>query len=275
MTFGKFSRQPSTLPTPPDPTRHKQRDSRVPSRRGRNDPAVSQTDLPTPLTRPSAREGHGPLGPRSARSGSGLRYLMTLGKGARKRQRATLNRCRGLCLVPVVERARREDWPGFLEELRGQSPELARLVEAGCIRAMGWYPVAWYRDVYVALAASVRNIESIAREIGVESTRRDLERGAFRVLLKVVSPVFLVERAPSFFRAYVERGRLQVEQQGERRLLLRFSGCVGFSAAIYQDVVGGCEGALLAAGAEQVSVELLEGGRDGDEQALVLAYWRS
>ena len=208
-----------------------------------------------------------------ARNSSGLHQLMAFGRRAFKGQRPERNRCRGLCLVPVIERAEREAWPGFFEELRGVSPELAQLVEAGCIKAMHWYPVAWYRDLYVALAQAVPNVEAVAREIGVSSTRHDLEKGPFRSLLKVASPAFLMERAPSFFRAYVERGRLEVKAEGARRLLLCFSGCIGFSAAIYQDVIGGCEGALLAAGARGVTIELLGGGQDGDEQATVLASW--
>jgi uncharacterized protein (TIGR02265 family) len=183
------------------------------------------------------------------------------------------NHCRGVCLTAVLDAARMKAWDAFLVELWKHDRHLHAVAEGDGIKGLGWYPIDYLCVMNLALRNALGGGLEVARDVGRASTKRDLTRGPFRALLKIASPTFLIERAPSLFRAYLERGNLEVATMAEQQLELRFTQCVGFDAAIFAGLAGGCEGALEAAGANQVGVHALEGGRDGDEHLVLAASW--
>jgi uncharacterized protein (TIGR02265 family) len=187
--------------------------------------------------------------------------------------RAVVNRCRGACLTAIADRAAIEGWQAFLDALAGEDASLAALFAQGDLGALRWYPIGSFCQAHAALREATGRGLEVARQVGLDSSQKDLKTGVFRVLLKLISPMFLLERAPSLFRSYIEYGRLDVRHLGDHEVELGFAGCAGFDAALFQDLLGGCEGALLAAGATNVRIDLLDGGGDNDEHALVRASW--
>lgn len=186
------------------------------------------------------------------------------------------NCCRGVSLLPIIARARRGDFETFRQRVWDRNEELGELLDSEAIGMTTWYPISWYRLLLELLRVDAADPQRLAREVGRESVQEDLTRGPFRSFLKIVSPGFLIERGSVLFRSYVKQGRLKVERVPGREgvLELTFTQCAGFDAAIFQDFFGGIEGALLAAGAQEVSVECLEGARDGDDFARVRVSYR-
>lgn len=183
------------------------------------------------------------------------------------------NRCRGLCLLPVIERARRLDFEAFMAVVAARDAKLAASIESNAIHSRDWYPIAWFRSVHAALREISGGLDE-ARAVGRESSQSDLTKGIFRTLTKVVSPAFLMERAAMFFRFYVEHGQLSMHELGENELEVRFRDCRGYDAAIFQDLIGGVEGSLTAVGGTDIQLEPVSGGRDGDTHLTVRLRWR-
>lgn len=189
---------------------------------------------------------------------------------------ADVNSCRGLSLLPLVARAEQGDFEAFLRRVRDRNGDLGTFLDSSSVRPTGWYPIGWYCHLHDALRVDAEDPQRLAWEVGRKSVYEDLTRGPFRSFLKIVWPGFLVERAPVLFRSYFKKGRLKVESVARRETVfeLTFTQCAGFDAAIFQDIFGGIEGALLAARAQEISVEYVEGAKDGDEFARVRVSYR-
>ena len=153
-------------------------------------------------------------------------------------------------------------------------PEVAEAHRHGAIVSGGWYPVAWYCAFHrAAEKAGIQAAPSFAWAMGRESTRMDLSGGIYHLLLRVVSPAFLISKAPLLFNSYYQQGSMVVSGTTSTHTRAEWKGCAGFSAHVWQDVVGGCEGALEAAGAKGVALRVVHGGRDGDERTVADADW--
>jgi len=54
----------------------------------------------------------------------------------------------------------------------------------------------------------------------------------------------------------------------------RCVGCAGFDANLWAYLLGGSEAVLVAAGARDLKLSVLEGGRDGDASLVFEGTWR-
>lgn len=183
------------------------------------------------------------------------------------------NRCRGLCLLPVIARARGLDFEAFMEAVSALDVSVARLIESNTIQPREWYPIASFRTVHAGLRAISGGLTE-ARYVGLQSSQSDLTTGIFRTLTKVASPGFLMERAAMFFRFYVQHGQLSIRELRANELEVSFRDCRGFDAAIFQDLIGGVEGSLTAAGGTEIELQHLSGGGDDDTHLEVRLRWR-
>jgi hypothetical protein len=150
-------------------------------------------------------------------------------------------------------------------------PDVRKMLKAGP-RAGTWYPVAWYRDWHRALNAIV-NRKGISREVSREATRNDFS-GMYKVFMAVFRPETVIVHAMRFWGLYFDGGTVTTQREGHGRILIQWTGCVGFDEHIFADVIGGAEAILETAGAEQVRAELLAGAKDGDDMASVRMHWR-
>ncbi len=169
---------------------------------------------------------------------------------------------------------------GTLEKLRGSGavkqlmdglpPELAVRIQQRQILVAGWYPVADYRQ----LLAGMRELggEALLREVGAESIRADLN-SIHRLLLRMLSPSTLVMISQRMFSRYFTRGGFSATERGSNYLHAQFSNCQGWSRDIWIEQFAGVETLLQLAGAQSVSVRRLQGGREGDTEALLEVRW--
>lgn len=175
------------------------------------------------------------------------------------------------------------NYPRVLEELRGRRAvddmvralpsELRTALANGAIVAGGWYPVAWKCALHDA-GKRVTGDANLAWVMGREMTLRDLQ-GVYRAFVRVVSPRFVLSFGAQLFSSYLRPGAMRVLENRKGFVRVAFAGCEGFSRDLWQDVLGGCEGALSAAGARLIRLRVEEGGREGDGHATVVAWWDS
>lgn len=188
---------------------------------------------------------------------------------------AAENRIRGLGLQEVLRYAEADAGLDLYDLLAEREPAMLEALRHGAITGGGWYPVAWLRQVYAVLMDATGRGPELAREIGYRGIYRDLSTGPFRVIGKLTSPEALFKRAPWVFSRYFEHGCMRVEVRGPGEVEVEFEACHGFDAVIWQDLIGGCEGALAAIGGtpHAVRVRVRAGGHDGDSHCRLVGSW--
>jgi hypothetical protein len=174
------------------------------------------------------------------------------------------------------------NFPEVLSKLRGADAwkraldnlptDLRHAFEGGGIIAGGWYPLSWYRDLHAAARRATGSEAGLAWQIGRESTRRDLA-GVYKVFLRVLSPGFVLAGSSRFFGQYYRPGVMRLEESRPGFGRVTFTRCYGFNMDVWSDVFGGCEITMELAGAKGLRVRPEAGGRDGDTDSTLVAYW--
>jgi hypothetical protein len=141
------------------------------------------------------------------------------------------------------------------------------------ILAASWYPLSWYRDVFRAYRAANSDGPDLARQIGYQSIRRDM-RGTYKQwFARMLSPQIMLSLASRLFNTYYDTGRFEVAQAQRGYAHARFSGCVGWDANLWQDLLGSSMSLLEIAGAKEVRLRVKAGGQAGDTGADFEAHW--
>jgi len=137
--------------------------------------------------------------------------------------------------------------------------------------ATGWYPIDLYRQLWEAIAQSTKEGEALARVIGRDSLRRDLNL-VHRTLLRLLSPTTVLAISSKLFGSYYDTGSLHNERQNSV-LRVSWSGCTGFSRLMWVELQGSTEAMLEMCGGEHIRVRPVEGGREGDDFLVISAHW--
>jgi len=151
--------------------------------------------------------------------------------------------------------------------------EFTRSFRSGLVFSGNWYPLSWYTDLHRAAQKVTGEGPDLARTMGFEATRDDLS-GIYRIFLLVVSPEFVISKAPLLFNTYYDTGTMEVTDATRGRARARWTDCVGFDHNLWLDVQGSCQAGLEAAGARDVVINPLSGAGDGDLRMELEARWR-
>jgi hypothetical protein len=158
--------------------------------------------------------------------------------------------------------------------LAGFPEELRHALANHAIAASGWYPLGWYREMHKAARRAASNPAGLARAIGRESTRRDLE-GIYRTFLRVLSPSFVLSICTRAFGTYYRPGTMKLVESRKGFGRVQLTRCYGFDEDVWNDVIGGCEVTMEMAGAGELRLHLEQGGRDGNTESTLVAWWAS
>lgn len=185
-----------------------------------------------------------------------------------------VNRCKGVCFLDFAEIVREQHGDDAWARIQqGMDSEVRDALTHGAIVVGGWYPLSWYRHLHLVAQEVLGADISLATTVGRLSTYRDLVSGVNRLLVRAMSPQTVIARAAHVFGSYYESGRVAIVEKEETRVRARWTHCAEFDRNIWADVFGGCVGALEAAGARHVSTARVDGGDDGDEEAVVDLVW--
>ena len=151
--------------------------------------------------------------------------------------------------------------------------EMGALLSRGGLTAGAWYDVAWYRQLHAAAQSTLRRPE-LARECARWSIQRDLG-GIYRILLFLLTPESVISKCPRIMQQYWRGGVMQLPEVRHGMAAVEFKGWVGFDQNIWQDIIGGVEGGLAAAGAQSIRVRVINGGHDNDPDLGLEVRWTS
>jgi hypothetical protein len=180
-------------------------------------------------------------------------------------------RAKGLAfrgMLGSLRRVKGDD--GFRRLLDLLPAEVARTARADLFVTQTWYPLADYLHLLRAIAAM--GDLGLLRTLSREATLNDF-RGIYRILTFVLSPEFMIKRAPSLFNRYFDTGKLVVEAEARGGVAI-YTGCTGFDALLWNDVIYGGTSVLEACGAKESKFNVVTGGKDGEDFCTVQFTWR-
>jgi hypothetical protein len=164
--------------------------------------------------------------------------------------------------------------PGTRKKMVALLPDqIAPAVEHESFVAAGWYPLAHMRTIFgAAMQATGRELD-LVRALSREATIDDF-RGIYRLLTFVLSPEFLMRRAPGLFGRYYDTGTLAVKVARPGYCEAAYRGCAGFDRVLWEDALAGSAAILEVCGAKEITVTRVRGGDDGDVDCDAVAEWR-
>jgi hypothetical protein len=153
------------------------------------------------------------------------------------------------------------------------TPELRHAFADSLILAASWYPIDWYRDLLRSCRAASKDSIELMRTIGFESVKRDMASIYKRLFARVVSPQLLFSISARVFNTYYEQGKFEVPVSERGHCIARVSECMGWDANMWTEITGGALAMLDTAGARQLRLHTLSGGRDGDTASEFEVHW--
>lgn len=151
----------------------------------------------------------------------------------------------------------RESVAATLAALRGDAGEAIR---SGTVLPIGWYPIAWYRQLHATAQEATGLGSSLARDIGREATRHDLNT-VYRLLLRMISPETLLKQANRILHMYADGGSVLILESSRGGARVRYIECYGCDRNVFEDMIGSTETMLDACGARNVRITAGRGGR--------------
>ncbi len=136
----------------------------------------------------------------------------------------------------------------------------------------GWYPIDWYKAMWVAVLSVTQGGPELIRQIGFECMRQDTA-GVYRLVMRLLSPETVFAASSRFFSGYYDTGTLTVEARRAGFARASWKGCVGFDRTMWLEVIASGEALVEAAGGKHVRHRVVTGGRDGDHDTISEVHW--
>jgi hypothetical protein len=153
-------------------------------------------------------------------------------------------------------------------------PEVRDAYAAGILLAASWYPITWYCNALGAFRTVGGATQEIIRAIGYRSAQHDMASVYKQLFAKLVSPQLLLAFSGKLFSTYYDTGSFSVVESQKGFVRVRCSNCVGWDHNMYTELSGSCAALLEIAGAQQVRVRMASGGRDGDTELEMTAFFQ-
>lgn len=149
--------------------------------------------------------------------------------------------------------------------------ELAEALDTGLIVAPGWYPLAWYRDLWRVIRRFDPEDE-LVREVGRVSMELDF-KVYHKLILRMLKPATVMRIAQRVYGRYLDTGGVELVEQGPRFIRARWSGVEGFDETLWMEHLSGAEHLVRLAAGDSTKLRVIAGGRQGDLHAEVEATW--
>jgi len=121
-------------------------------------------------------------------------------------------------------------------------------IRLGQVVMMGWYPVAWYSELHAAVHACFHEGPTLARKLSHHATTADIS-SIHRFIASMLSVQTVFGQTHRLMALYWKGGTIERLEITDGKARLRFHGWPGFSALIWEDLMGGIEAVLDSCGA--------------------------
>jgi hypothetical protein len=151
--------------------------------------------------------------------------------------------------------------------------DVAQAYRTGIMLAASWYPISWYRSVFVAFRGAVGAGPELPRNIGRLAVQHDMRGAHKRLIAWITSPQMLLSLSQRVFNSYYDTGTVEIVESRKGYVKMRAHGCAGWDLNMWSELAGSSESLLEVAGAHRVRVRPLSGGQDGDDHHELEAHW--
>jgi hypothetical protein len=182
-------------------------------------------------------------------------------------------RVKGINFTTAMQAVHRLYGPAARDRIERETPgDFGNALRFGGIVIGGWYPIAWYRELWKSLNGCLGVDEAAAYRIGHRAAGLSVNV-AYRALSRMSSPATLLAMSARAFGYYFESGSLIVKQPEPKRLTAEWRDCHGFDNFIWSEVSGGAVYFIEATGATNITFNVLAGGGNASTM-LATATWR-
>jgi hypothetical protein len=126
--------------------------------------------------------------------------------------------------------------------------QIASPLRFGQVVVMGWYPVVWYAELHAAVDRCFHEGPNLARKLSHHATRADIG-SIHRFIASMLSVETVFGQTHRLMSLYWKGGRIERLELAPGRARVRFEGWPGFTALIWEDLMGGMEAVLESCGA--------------------------
>jgi hypothetical protein len=122
-------------------------------------------------------------------------------------------------------------------------------IRLGQVVVMGWYPVAWYAELHAAVHRCFGEGPALARKLSHHATTADIG-SIHRFIASMLSVQTVFGQTHRLMALYWKGGKIERLEITNGRARVRFMGWPGFTALIWEDLMGGMEAVLDNCGAK-------------------------
>ncbi|MFK7985024.1 MAG: hypothetical protein AB8I08_03260 [Sandaracinaceae bacterium] len=173
-------------------------------------------------------------------------------------------------ILAALEKQHGEDARAHVEA--SVTGELRQTLEFGGILVSAWYPASWYGELLGCIATEIGGGAQTIRGLSRDALKSDFKT-VFRVMRLFFSPELAAAQSRRVAARYIDGGHIDVVSAEPGRMHYRLTEFPGYSHLMWWDFIGGVEGVLVSMGAETLSVNLLNGGQDGDDHMEFVLRW--
>jgi hypothetical protein len=152
-------------------------------------------------------------------------------------------------------------------------PELSEAYRKNTMLAASWYPISWYRDALSACRRAVHEGPELMRAIGYRSMMLDMGSTYKQLVARFLSPQLLLSFSGKLFNTYYDTGKFEVIEVQKGSVTVRASDCHGWDHNMWTEIAGSSVALLELSRAKEVRLRVLSGGKDGDTELQMVAYW--
>jgi hypothetical protein len=137
--------------------------------------------------------------------------------------------------------------------LLGLASDFRETLQRGLLLSSGWYPVAWYRQLYDVLLSQLPNEKDLPSRIGEATVRKDIA-GMYSFILKLTSPTLIARHLDRIIGSYVRGGEASMVVT-DNIAVGELSGWHGMNHPLWEEFCSGGKLVLETSGAKRVAAE--------------------
>ena len=129
--------------------------------------------------------------------------------------------------------------------------DVAGALNHGQILTVGWYPVTWYAELHAAIDRALGRGTTLARALGHDATLLDFST-VHRLLAAMLSAETVFGQTHRIMSLYWKGGTVERLALSRGHARVRFENWFGFSALVWEDIIGSTAGILTFCGARNI-----------------------